>query len=67
MKGTTMVVTMKTLGIMPSFLRTSVSDDNPFSEVLIKTMELLPTIPNRSFRVDRCRERTGLRFRHLAE
>jgi putative transposase len=49
MKGATMLVTMQNLGIMPSFSRPSVSDDNPFSEALFKTMKYCPQFPTDPF------------------
>ncbi len=36
MKGATMLSTLQRLGVMPSFSRPSVSDDNPYSESLFK-------------------------------
>jgi putative transposase len=49
MKGATMLVTMQKLGIMPSFSRPSVSDDNPFSESLFKTLKYCPQYPTKPF------------------
>ena len=37
MKGSSMLATMQQLGVMPSFSRPSVSNDNPYSESLFKT------------------------------
>ena len=45
MKGATMLAMLETLGVMPSFSRPSVSDDNPFSESLFKTVKYHPTFP----------------------
>jgi len=45
MKGATMLAKLETLGIVPSFSRPSVSDDNPFSEALFKTVKYHPTFP----------------------
>jgi putative transposase len=39
MKGATMLMTLKELGVSVSFSRPSVSDDNPFSEALFKTVK----------------------------
>lgn len=39
MKGMTMLATLQFLGVVPSFSRPSVSDDNPFSESLFKTFK----------------------------
>jgi putative transposase len=49
MKGATMLVTMQKLGVMPSFSRPSVSDDNPFSESLFKTLKYCPSYPTTAF------------------
>jgi putative transposase len=49
MKGATMLVTMQKLGVMPSFSRPSVSDDNPFSESLFKTLKYCPLFPTKPF------------------
>ncbi|MGY6276662.1 transposase [Methylomonas sp. MgM2] len=39
MKGTTMLATLHRLGVMPSFNRPAVSNDNPYSESLFKTLK----------------------------
>lgn len=49
MKGASMLATMQKLGVVPSFSRPSVSNDNPFSESLFKTMKYTPTYPDRPF------------------
>jgi transposase InsO family protein len=49
MKGATMLATLQRLGIMPSFSRPSVSDDNPFSESLFKTTKYCPLYPSKPF------------------
>jgi transposase InsO family protein len=49
MKGSTMLATMQTLGIIPSFSRPSVSDDNPFSEALFRTLKYVPSYPRKPF------------------
>lgn len=49
MKGATIVATMQRLGIMPSFSRPSVSNDNPFSESLFKTLKYCPSYPSKPF------------------
>ncbi len=49
MKGATMLATLQALGVMPSFSRPAVSNDNPYSESLFKTLKYRPTYPNRSF------------------
>ena len=49
MKGATLLVTLQRLGIMPSFSRPHVSDDNPFSEALFRTVKYHPSYPGRPF------------------
>ncbi len=49
MKGSTMLATLQRLGIVPSFSRPHVSDDNPFSESLFRTMKYRPSYPHRPF------------------
>ena len=49
MKGATMLATLQHLGVVPSFSRPSVSDDNPFSESLSKTMKYRPGYPENPF------------------
>jgi len=49
MRGATMLVTMQWLGIVPSFSRPSVSNDNPFSESLFKTLKYCPEYPSKPF------------------
>ena len=49
MKGATMLATLQRLGVAPSFSRPSVSNDNPFSESLFKTMKYCPLFPARGF------------------
>jgi len=49
MKGATMMATLQQLGVIPSFSRPSVSDDNPFSESLFRTMKYRPEYPPQPF------------------
>ena len=49
MKGATMLATLQQLGVIPSFSRPSVSNDNPFSEALYKTLKYRPWYPNKPF------------------
>jgi len=49
MKGATMLATLQNLGIVPSFSRPKVSNDNPFSESLFKTLKYCPQYPSRPF------------------
>lgn len=49
MKGATMLATMQKLGIVASFSRPSVSNDNPYSESLFKTLKYRPSYPSKPF------------------
>lgn len=49
MKGKTMLVKLEELGVVPSFSRPRVSDDNPFPEALFRTMKYRPSYPDRPF------------------
>ena len=49
MKGATMLATLQWLGIAPSFSRPSVSEDNPYSEALFRTVKYRPEYPNGPF------------------
>jgi transposase InsO family protein len=49
MKGKTLLATMQGLGIVPSFSRPRVSDDNPFSEALFRTLKYRPDYPDGPF------------------
>lgn len=49
MKGATMLATLQSLGILPSFSRPAVSNDNPYSEALFKTLKYRPDYPARPF------------------
>jgi putative transposase len=49
MKGATMLATLQRLGVMPSFSRPAVSNDNPYSESLFKTLKYRPDYPGKAF------------------
>ena len=49
MKGATMLATLQRLGVAPSFSRPSVSNDNPYSESLFKTLKYRPAFPSDPF------------------
>lgn len=49
MKGATMLATLQRLGVVPSFSRPSVSDDNPYSESLFRTLKYTPAYPSKPF------------------
>jgi transposase InsO family protein len=49
MKGSTMLATLQRLKVVPSFSRPRVSDDNPFSESLFRTLKYRPEYPSQPF------------------
>lgn len=49
MKGATLLHTMRTLGVVPSFSRPRVSNDNAFAEALFRTAKYCPLWPERPF------------------
>jgi transposase InsO family protein len=49
MKGATMLATLRQLGMMPSLSRPAVSNDNPYSESLFKTLKYRPRYPLKPF------------------
>ena len=49
MKGATMLATLQQLGVMPSLSRPAVSNDNPYSESLFKTLKYRPEYPSKPF------------------
>jgi transposase InsO family protein len=49
MKGASMLATLQALGVAPSFSRPAVSNDNPYSESLFKTLKYRPAYPRQAF------------------
>ena len=49
MKGAAMLATLQALGVMPSLSRPAVSNDNPYSESLFRTLKYRPEYPARAF------------------
>lgn len=49
MKGATMLATLQKLGVIPSFSRPGVSNDNPYSEALFRTLKYTPMYPSKPF------------------
>jgi hypothetical protein len=45
MRASTMITTLQWLGVIPSFSRPHVSDDNPYSEALFRTLKHTPAYP----------------------
>ena len=56
MKGLSMLATMQQLGVMPSFSRPNVSEDNPYSEALFRTLKYRPGYPVRFESIEEARE-----------
>lgn len=49
MKGATMIAMLEALGVIPSFSRPAVSNDNPYSESLFRTLKYCPKYPRMGF------------------
>ncbi|PPU70410.1 hypothetical protein XcuCFBP2542_18935, partial [Xanthomonas cucurbitae] len=49
MKAATMLATLQSLHVTPSFSRPRVSDDNPYSEALFRTLKYAPSYASRPF------------------
>lgn len=49
MKGATMVATLERLGVLASYSRPSVSNDNAYSESLFRTLKYRPAYPRQPF------------------
>ena len=49
MRGRTMLATLQWLGIVPSFSRPHVSNENPYSEALFRTLKHTPVYPRLPF------------------
>ncbi len=61
MKGATMLATLQQLGVVPSFSRPHVSDDNPYSEALFRTLKYRPEYPSTCFAsIEGARQWVGL-------
>ena len=50
MKSVTMLAKLQELGVIPSFSRPSVSNDNPYSESLFRTLKYRPEYPEKPFK-----------------
>ena len=59
MKGATMRATLDALGITPSFSRPRVSNDNPYSESIFRTLKYRPEYPSDPF-ADRAAARSWI-------
>jgi transposase InsO family protein len=49
MKGASLLATLQGLGVIPSYSRPSVSNDNPYSESLFRTLKYRPEYPEHGF------------------
>ena len=49
MKGSTMTATLERLGVLASYSRPHVSDDNPYSEALFRALKYCPEYPSKPF------------------
>lgn len=49
MKGSTLCATLEQLGVLPSYSRPRVCDDNPYSESLFRTLKYRPGYPTKPF------------------
>lgn len=49
MKGATLKATLEGLGVIASYSRPRVSDDNPYSEALFRTLKYRPEYPHKPF------------------
>jgi len=67
MKGSTMLATLERLGIVPSFSRPHVSDDNPYSESLFRTLKYRPEYPSGAFANIEAGTDVGRRLRRLVQ
>ena len=56
MKGATMLMALYNLGVIPSFSRPRVSDDNPYSESLFKTLKYTGGYPKYFNNIEHARE-----------
>lgn len=50
MKGMTMIAMLEHLGVIASFSRPAVSNDNPYSEVMFRTLKYCPKYPAQGFK-----------------
>ena len=62
MRASTLIATLQWLGIVPSFSRPHVSDDNPYSEALFRTLKHTQAYPRLPFATLGAAQRWMLRF-----
>jgi putative transposase len=49
MRANTMIATLQWLGVVPAFSRPHISDDNPYSEALFRTLKYTAAYPHTPF------------------
>jgi putative transposase len=62
MRASTLIATLQCLGIVPSFSRPHVSDDNPYSEAMFRTLKHTQAYPRLPFASLAAAQRWMLRF-----
>jgi transposase InsO family protein len=62
MRGNTMIATLQWLGIVPSFSRPHVCNDNPYSEALFRTLKHTPAYPRGPFASSEAARQWAARF-----
>jgi putative transposase len=62
MRANTMIATLQWLGVVPSFSRPHVSNDNPYSEALFRTLKHVPAYPRLPFADIASAQRWVVRF-----
>ncbi len=62
MKAFTMLAKLEALGVMPSFSRPRISNDNPYSESLFRTMKYRPEYPEQPFEDLNCAREWAEKF-----
>ena len=67
MRGSTMIATLQWLGIVPSFSRPHVCNDNPYSEALFRTLKHTPVYPRLPFADREAARRWVASFRQLVQ
>ncbi len=67
MRGSTMLAMLQWLGIVPSFSRPHVSNDNPYSEALFRTLKQTPAYPSLPFAGAGTARRLGHSLRRLVQ
>jgi putative transposase len=67
MKGSTMLATLHRLGVLASFSRPRVRDDNPYAEALLSHAKVPPWLPAQAVREHRCGPSLGGRLCRLVQ